>query len=49
MALANDALTNPANPLNAPLMDHRHPQHKMAKEKMDQWFRKAAAINEKKK
>jgi hypothetical protein len=43
MALAQDAVHNAANPLNAPLMDPRHPQHKMAKEKVDQWFKLAAA------
>lgn len=47
MALAQDAINNAANPLNAPLMDHRHPQHKMAKEKVDQWFRMAQAKLEK--
>lgn len=47
MALALDAVNNPANPLNAPLMDARHPQHKEAKAKVDTWFRQAAAKMEK--
>lgn len=42
-ALAKDAAQNPANPLHAPLFDSKHPQHKMAKEKVDQWWRAAAA------
>jgi len=47
MALAQDAINNKANPLNEPLMNAQHPQHKMAKEKVDQWFRRAAAKMEK--
>ena len=47
MTLAQDAINNAANPLNAPLMDSRHPQHKMAKEKVDAWFRRAQAKLEK--
>lgn len=48
MALAQDAINNKANPLNAPLFDTSHPQHKSAKEKVDGWFRQAAAKASKK-
>lgn len=43
MALAQDAAHNQANPLYTPLHDSAHPQHKMAKEKVDGWWRAAAA------
>lgn len=41
--LANDAAHNKANPLHEPLYNPSHPQHKMAKEKVDQWWRQVAA------
>lgn len=43
MALASDATHNKANPLYEPLHDSSHPQHRMAKEKLDGWWRAAAA------
>lgn len=43
MALANDALTNPANPYFEVLKNPQHPQFKMVAAKMDGWFRQAAA------
>lgn len=43
MALASDAAHNKANPLYEPLHNPGHPQHRMAKEKVDGWWRAAAA------
>lgn len=43
LSLAMDAASNPANPLYTPLQDSSHPQYKMAKEKIDGWWRQAAA------
>lgn len=40
---AKDIMHNKANPLYAPLYDARHPQHKLAKEKVDQLLRQATA------
>jgi hypothetical protein len=45
-ALAQDAASNPANPFYAPLYDSQHPQHAMAKEKVDQLFARAQAMAE---
>lgn len=42
LAQAKDATHNQANPLYAPLHDSSHPQHKMAKEKLDGLWRLAA-------
>lgn len=42
-AEAKDIMHNKANPLYAPLYDARHPQHKLAKEKVDQLLRKSTA------
>lgn len=42
-AEAKDIMHNKANPLYAPLYDARHPQHKQAKEKVDQLLRRATA------
>jgi hypothetical protein len=43
LTLASDAVHNKANPLYEPLHDSGHPQHRMAKEKVDGWWRAAAA------
>lgn len=43
MALAQDAVHNKANPLYEPLHNPGHPQHRMAKEKVDGLWRAAAA------
>lgn len=47
MALAKDMSENPANPMYAPLHDPKHPQHKMAVQKADELWRRAAAQQEK--
>lgn len=43
MALAQDAAHNKANPLYEPLHNSSHPQHAMAKAKLDGWWRAVAA------
>jgi hypothetical protein len=48
-ALMNSAMHNQADPLYKPLYDPAHPQHKMAKEKVDGWVRQVAAKNAAKK
>lgn len=47
MALAQDATHNKANPLYEPLHDSSHPQHSMAKAKLDGWWRAASAKTKK--
>lgn len=47
MALAQDATHNKANPLYEPLHNQSHPQHSMAKAKLDGWWRAAAAKSKK--
>lgn len=47
LALAQDAAHNKANPLYEPLHNSSHPQHAMAKAKLDGWWRAAAAKGKK--
>lgn len=43
MKLAEGAMHDKANPLYTPLYDPNHPQHQMAKAKVDEWLRLAHA------